>query len=123
MRDDILAALSTLLLASACCGTALADDKPTLEGTLANKHEVQVANHDLDTSAQTVGEFMHDYPRGAPGRTRMFPTKQAFELTVATNDGKRVKVVQDKEDSDDLQVGDKVAVDTIEGKQRVIAVK
>ncbi len=106
---------------SAASFTAAAD--PAIQGTLSNKHQIEVADNSTDPKAATVGEFMHDYPRGAPDRMRMFPTKQAMELTVRTEDGKRIKVVQDLDDARDLEVGSKVAIDMVDGKQRVVALK
>jgi len=118
LRALLLAALAAAGLASV---NAAAD--PSTQGTLTNKHQIEVADNSTDPKATTVGEFMHDYPRGAPDRTRMVTTKQVMELTVHTDDGKRVKVVQDYDDARDLEVGSKVAIDTVDGKQKVVAVK
>jgi hypothetical protein len=116
---------AVLLVAGiSCCG---AEEKLSAEGaltgTLTNKHRIELADNSNDPSAMTVGEFMRDYPRGAPTRMRMFPTKDAMELTVQIDDGKRVKVVQEVEDSRDLEVGSKVSIDTIDGKKKVVAIK
>ncbi|HEX8957046.1 MAG TPA: hypothetical protein VF798_12260 [Burkholderiaceae bacterium] len=115
----ILAAI--LALAGFAGFAAFAD--PVVHGTLSNKHRIEVADNSTDPKAATAGEFMHDYPRGAPYRMRMFPTKPAMELTVKTEDGKRIKVTQDLDEVRDLEIGSKVAVDTVDGKQKVIAVK
>ncbi len=123
MRSLFLAAL---LLAGgiSCC---VAEDKITAEsaltGTLTNKHQIEVGDNSSDPSAITVGEFMHDYPRGAPTRMRMFPTKQVMELTILIDNGKRVKVVQELDDSRDLEIGSKVSIDMIDGKKKVLAIK
>jgi len=121
MRTIRLAAFIALSAAGLAGFPAAAD--PSIQGTLSNKHEIDVADNSTDPKAQMVGEFMHDYQRGAPDRMRMFPTKQAMELTVRTDDGKRIKVVQDPDDARDLEVGGKVAIDTVDGKQKVVAVK
>jgi hypothetical protein len=115
----ILAAAFTV--AGFAAFTAVAD--PPVQGTLSHKHQIEVADNSTDPKAMTAGEFMHDYPRGAPYHMRMFPTKQAVELTVQTEDGKRIKVTQDLDDARDLEIGSKVAVDTVEGKQKVVALK
>jgi hypothetical protein len=114
--------LVTFAAASLASFAAMADPQ-TISGTLSNKHQIEVADNSTDPKAATVGEFMHDYPRGAPDRMRMFPTKQAMELTVRTDDGKRIKVVQDLDDARELEVGSKVSIDTVDGRQKVVAVK
>ena len=119
MRTIILAAFAAASFTSL---TAAADPQ-SVQGTLSYKHQIEVADNSSDPKAMTVGEFMHDYPRGAPDRMRMFPTKQAMELTVKTDDGRRIKVVQDLDDARDLEVGSKVSIDTVDGRQRVVAVK
>lgn len=114
---------SLILAALVAAGFASSAAADPIQGTLANKHQIEVADNSTDPKAVTVGEFMHDYPRGGPDRMRMFPTKQAMELTVRTDDGKRIKVVQDLDDARDLEVGGKVAIDTVDGRQKVVAVK
>jgi len=120
MRTPLSPILAAFALAGFASFGAVADP---IRGTLANKHQIEVADNSTDPKAVTVGEFMHDYQRGGPDRMRMFPTRQAMELTVRTDDGKRIKVVQDLDDARDLEVGGKVAIDTVDGKQKVVAVK
>jgi len=123
MRHLFLAAV--LLAGGISC--AVAEEKPAAEsvltGTLTGKHQLDVADNSGDPSAMTVGEFMRDYPRGAPTRMRMFPTKPVMELTIRIDDGKHVKIVQDLDDSRDLEIGNKVSIDTIDGKRKVVAIK
>ena len=122
MRTILLAAaFATFSAASLASFSAAAD--PTILGTLSNKHQIEVADNGSDPKATDVGEFMHDYPRGGPERMRMFPTKQAIELTVHTDDGKRIKVIHDYDEARDLEIGSKVAIDTVDGKKKVVAVK
>lgn len=122
MRIALSVVLSVALGAGALVSVAATAD-PLIQGTLSNKHQIDVADNSTDPKAITVGEFMHDYPRGGPYRMRMFPTKQAMELTVKTEDGKRIKVTQDLDDARDLEIGSKVAIDSVDGKQRIVAVK
>ncbi|MBV8665516.1 MAG: hypothetical protein JO269_03440 [Burkholderiaceae bacterium] len=98
---------------------------PPIEGVLTSKKSIQVADNSTDPKAMTVGEFMHDYPRNAPMRApgHMIPTKDALQLTVTKPDGHRVTVVQDAEDGDNFQIGDKVAIRKVEGNDRVFELK
>ncbi|HSY26722.1 MAG TPA: hypothetical protein VK832_04420 [Burkholderiaceae bacterium] len=97
-----------------------AADEASVSGVLLNKHQQTVADTDMDPKATTVGQFFHDYPRGAPGRVPMVPTKEVVTLKVRKANGVQVEIVQDLEDSKDLAVGDKVSIEQVDGKDRVV---
>jgi hypothetical protein len=120
----ILNSLIILVLTSFVAISATwAADEASVSGVLLNKHQQTVADTDMDPSATTVGQFFHDYPRGAPGRVPMVPTKEVVTLKVRKANGVEVEIMQDLQDSKNLAVGDKVLIEKVEGKNRVVAVE
>lgn len=121
--------LHKIILASACAAfasastSAMAADDTKTEGVLIYKHETTVADTAMDPGATTVGQFFHDYPRGAPMRTPMVPKKEAMMLRVRKTNGERVEILQDEDDSRGLSVGDKVMIEQVDGKDRVVPVQ
>ncbi len=99
---------------------AMAADAATEDGVLIYKHQQTVADFDMDPGATTVGQFFHDYPRGAPLRTPMVPKKEVVMLRVRKANGEHVEIMQDLDDSKNLSVGDKVQIEQLDGKDRVI---
>jgi phosphate-selective porin len=122
--------LSKLILASACAVittaasfAATAADSAAIDGVLIYKHQQTVANTDMDPGATTVGQFFHDYPRGAPLRAPMVPKKEVVMLRVRKANGEHVEIMQDLDDSKNLSVGDKVLIEQVDGKDRVVPVQ
>ena len=99
---------------------AWAADETSVSGVLVDKHQQTVADTDMDPKATNVGQFFHDYPRGAPGRLPMVPTKEVVTLKVRKANGAQVEIMQDLEDSKNLTVGDNVLIEKIDGKNRVV---
>jgi hypothetical protein len=117
-----LNSLAILILTSFIAVSATwAADEASVSGVLLNKHQQTVADTDMDPTATTVGQFFHDYPHGAPGRVPMVPTKEVVTLKVRKANGDQVEIIQDLEDSRNLMVGDKVLIEQVEGKNRVVA--
>lgn len=118
--------LNKFIIASACtmlatmASVAMAVDSATEDGVLIYKHQQTVADTDMDPGATTVGQFFHDYPRGAPLRTPMVPKKEVVVLRVRKTSGEHVEIMQDLDDSKNLSIGDKVLIEQIDGKDRVI---
>lgn len=115
----------TVLLATvfAAASIATAAGATDMEGLLIYKRQQTVADTSMDPGATTVGQFFRDYPRGAPERLPMVPTKEVEMLKVRLANGKRVEVMQDWEDSRDLAVGDKVSIKRVDGKDKVVRAK
>ncbi|MBV8636206.1 MAG: hypothetical protein JO002_17060 [Burkholderiaceae bacterium] len=120
MRTALSMILAATLAAAGFTAFGSSAD-PLIQGTLSTMRQTEVADIDADPKAHTVGEFMHDYPRASSVRMRNFPTKSVVELTVNTDDGKRIKVTQDATEARNLEVGGKVVIDTVDGKQKVVA--
>jgi hypothetical protein len=122
MRTLTLAAM--IVVASLAVSTiAAAVDVAGVSGVLVYKHQVTIADTSMDPAATTVGQFFHDFPRGAPGRLPMVPTKEAVTLRVRKDNGEKVEVMQDLDDSKNLSVGDRVFIEQVEGKDRVVTAK
>jgi hypothetical protein len=124
--EAIMRILAKIILASAFTifaaevPIAMAADAATEDGVLIYKHQQTVADFDMDPGATTVGQFFHDYPRGAPLRTPMVPKKEVVMLRVRKANGEHVEIMQDLDDSKNLSVGDKVQIEQLDGKDRVI---
>lgn|GEM_PF-3077853 len=114
---------STCLIFASASSLALAADGATEDGVLIYKHQQTIADTDMDPGATTVGQFFHDFPRGAPMRTAMVPKKEVVMLRVRKANGDRVEIMQDLDDSKNLSVGDKVLIQQVDGKDRVLPVQ
>jgi hypothetical protein len=89
------------------CGSALAD----VSGIVSATRDVQAANTSLVPQAITVGGFTRTDPT-------FILTKWMTEITVETADGKKIKVVQDRDPR--IEVGAAVTVVTTDGQDRVV---
>jgi len=119
---NIIFASAVAILATAT-SLAFAADGATQDGVLIYKHQQTIADTDMDPGATTVGQFFHDYPRGAPMRTPMVPKKEVVMLRVRKANGEHVEIMQDLDDSKALSVGDKVQIEQVDGKDRVVPVQ
>jgi hypothetical protein len=111
--------LIAILASFAALTAAIAADNADVGGTLIYKHQLTVTDTSRDPAATTVGQFFHDFPRGAPGRLPMVPTKEVAILKVRKANGEKIEIQQNWDDSRDLTVGDQVKIEQVDGEPRV----
>jgi len=104
MKSLVLKVIAAMLC---LCGSALAG----VSGTVLATRDVQVANTSLVPQAITVGDFARFDPT-------FTLTKWMTEITVETADGKKIKVLQDRDPR--IEVGAAVTVVTTDGHDRVV---
>ncbi|HYA66534.1 MAG TPA: hypothetical protein VEE84_07585 [Burkholderiaceae bacterium] len=66
-------------------------------GVITALHDVQIADIGSIPGATTAGDMTHKFSGSDPNVMETMPRRWMTEVTVTTDDGKRVKVIHDRE--------------------------